>query len=384
MSHSSRNTSIILAVLFLVITILMMIPSYQLLAKPRQQSFDFYSSWIGGRAILNGQNPYGPEPTRLIQQGIYRKIIPPDEYQHGFALPAHTGLVLLPLMLLPFEWAILIWLGLQIPMFFAALLLGLQILEWPVSPRGLFGLALLTTLGFRYPLVAYSVGQITIFVMLCVTLSMWLFGRGHPTLAALALAGSTIRPDMALPALLLSLILTWRSPHRKHFLLTLAAVGGGLLLIPILFTGDIWPLTWLQQVTAYGNRNPFNTWPPGLLPTWAAALLAAGVLLWLMFYLRRVWLVPSARNLSLLTSAGILAGLLLLPQTGAYTLSLALIPALILLRYAPNRLKILIAAGLLTPWLWFWLDFERAIFLLIPLQFVAMQMLVSYSRRRYT
>lgn len=384
MSYQAKQTPLILAGLFIIITLLMMIPSYQLLAQPRGRSFDFYASWVGGRAMLSGQNPYGPEQTRQIQLGIYRQIIPPNQYQHGFALPAHTGLVLLPLMLLPFDWAILVWLGLQIPMFFAALLLGLHILDWPLSPRGLFGLALLTTLGYRYPLVAYSVGQMTIFVMLTLTLSAWLFGRGHPALAALALAGSTIRPDMALPALLLSVILTWRSPHRNRFWLALAAVSGGLLLIPILFTGDIWPLTWLQQVTAYGNRNPFNTWPPGLLPGWAALLLAIGLLLWLIFYLHRAWQTPSALRLSLLTSAGVLSGLLLLPQTGAYTLSLALIPSLILLRYAFGWLKVLIVVSLLTPWLYFWLDFERAIFLLIPLQFILIQILVSYFRNRYT
>ena len=49
------RTITIAAGLFVLVVLLMMLPSYQFLVKPRLQSFDLYSSWVGGRAVLAGQ-----------------------------------------------------------------------------------------------------------------------------------------------------------------------------------------------------------------------------------------------------------------------------------------------------------------------------------------
>ena len=70
----------------------------------------------------------------------------------------------------------------------------------------------------------------------------------------------------------MSIFLTWRSPHRNRFWLTLAAVGGGLLLIPMLFLDDVWPLTWLHRVTV-NTAISFLRKPRGrVLPTEPQAL----------------------------------------------------------------------------------------------------------------
>ena len=378
------TTSLILAGLFTFITLLMMLPSYQILVKPRGQAFDFYASWVGGRAVLAGQDPYGPEATRLIQLGIYKKIIPPEEYQHGFALPAHTTFILLPFILLPFSWSILLWLALQIPLLLVTLFLGLEVLNWSMRPVGLFLLAVLATLGFRYPLIAYSVGQMTIFVIFCMVLSVWLYQRGHPRWAALALICATVRPDLTATAILAAFILTRNSPRRREFLIAFLTMGAVLLLLPAIFVGDIWPLTWLNRIRAYGRENPFNIWPPELLSApWLSALLVVGLLAWLGRYALAAWRQPTPFNQALLGSAMILVGLLVLPQTGTYALTLALIPAVILMRYAETRwLRLFIAGSLLAPWLYFALDLGRVIFLLIPLQFILLQEIVNFTRQR--
>lgn len=377
MTHNMGwRSALVFIGLFTFSVALLMFPSYQLLVKPRGQSFDLYSTWVGGRAVLSGQNPYGPEPTRLIQLGIYKKLIPPPEYQHGFSLPAYITFVLLPFILLPFPCSVLLWISLQIPLFMLTLMIGLDVLDWSVGPFSLFLLAILTILGFRYPVIAYTVGQLTIFVLFCIVLSAWLYRHNHPRWAAVALAWATIRPDLSLAAILSALVLVKDSPRRNEFIATLLGTGVILVMLPTILVG-FWPLTWLKTIRAYGHGNPFVTWPPGLLPSpWLIGVLVIGVTVWTAYYLLFTWQKPTPFSQGLLVSAVVLWGLIILPQTGSYTLTIALIPALILLRHArPRWLRVMIAGSLLTPWLYFLLDQHLGglIFLLIPLQFILLQ-----------
>jgi hypothetical protein len=371
--------ALIALLLFMLTTILMLKPTLDLLIGPRGQSFDWLPIWAGGHAVLEGEDPYGPEVTRRIQLAVFRQVIPPEEYQHGFSNPAHLAFVLLPLMILPFSLSLLLWLSLQIPLFMVNLLLGLQLLKWPVRPLFLFLLTFLTLLGFRYPINVYVLGQLTFFVIFCMLLSLWLFQQGRPRWAAVALACATIRPDLSLLAILLSVLFLWGSPFRYPFFIALFLAGLVLALLPLFFIG-FWPLAWLEELQGYVN-NPFATWPPQLLPwTWLRLVLQAGLMAWIGYYLWRAWREPTPFSRSLLVSAALLASLLLLLQTGSYNLTLALVPALILIRYArPTWLKALITLSLLAPWFYFWLGpaFDRLIFLLIPGQFILFQFLVE-------
>ena len=335
--------------------------------------------------MLSGNNPYGPETTRIIQLGVFNKIIPPHQYQHGFPHPAHIAFILLPFVVLPFSWSILTWISLQIPLFMAALLLGFRILNWPVRPVFLFLFTLLALIGFRYPMNVYVLGQLIFFVLFCLLLAVWLYQNNHPRLSAVALACATIRPDLALLALILAFILTRHSPRRKEFIITLLVTGVILALAPALLIG-FWPLTWINALRSYGS-NPFATWPPELLPTLLAVVLLTGLIIWTGRYVILGWQNPVPLHLALMVSAVTLFGLIIFPQTGSYTLTFALVPAFILLYYAPSTwLKFIIAAGLLTPWIYFTLDkpFDRLIFLLIPLQFILLQEIVRIKTTETT
>jgi general stress protein CsbA len=373
-----RATPFLLVGLFIFSVALMMLPSYRLLVKPRGQSFDLFWVWVGGRFVLTGNNPYGPEATRAIQLGVFNEVIPPEQYQHGFPHPAYIAFVLLPFVILPFSWSVLLWISLQIPLFMIILLLGFDLLDWPIRPPLLFLLGFLTTFGFRYPINVYVLGQLTFFVIFCLLLSAWLFQRHYPRWAAVTLACATIRPDLSLPAILLALIFTRNSPSRNEFIVSLLITGLVFVLLPVPFIG-FWPLVWLNAIRTYGS-NPFATWPPGLLPSpWLVAALLAGVTIWAGRYVIWVWQKPTLLHQRLMVSAMVLFSLIVLPQTGSYILTLALIPALILLRYArPLWLRVIIASSLLMPWLYLMLGkhFETLIFLLIPLQFVLFQEVV--------
>lgn len=382
--HATQwKTQLILAVMFIGIVLLMTIPSYQLLVKPRGEAFDLFWIWAGGQAVLSGENPYGPETTRIIQLGVFKKIIPPEDYQHGFPHPAHITFVLFPFTAPPFFWSILFWVSLQIPLFMVTLLLGFNLLEWSVRPATLFGLAILTTLGFRYPINVYILGQLIFFVMFFALLSIWLYQHDHPRGAAIALALTTIRPDLSLLAILLAFMMVRNSAKRTEFIATLLVCGLISLLLPALFIG-FWPITWLTAIFSYGS-NPFATWPPELLPiSWLGLALTGLLALWLVRTLSLAWRKARAYHYALAISATTLFGLISLPQTGSYSLTIALIPALILMHYAVSSwLQALIAVSLLTPWLYFSLgqSFDRLIFLLIPLQFVIFQEIVVYQNR---
>lgn len=357
-----------------------MLASDQLLVKPRGQAFDLFWIWAGGRAVLAGQNPYSPEVTQIIQLGVFKKIIPPNEYQHGFPHPAHIAFILLPFIILPFSWSVTLWLSLQIPLYMVAFFIGCKILNYSIRPYLLFLLIILTILGFRFPINVYVLGQLTIFVIFCALLAIRLFQQGQPDWAAVALAGTTIRPDLALIAILLAFIFARNSTHRNKFVITLLSIGFVLAGLPMLFIG-FWPLTWLNAIGAYGH-NPFATWPPELLPNfWLKALLLLGLTIWLGYYLILAWRQPNNFHHSLLAGAAILFGAIVLPQTGSYSLTILVIPAIILWYYACSPwLRVIIALSLLLPWFYFALDgpFDRLIFLLIPGQFIVFQEAVRF------
>jgi len=360
-----------------------MLPSYQLLVRPRGGAFDWFWIWAGGRAILAGENPYGPETTRVIQLGVFGHIIPPDEYQHGFPQPAHIAFVLLPFIVFSFSSSVLLWVSLQIPLFMAIILLGFDLLKWSVRPLVLFLLIIFMTLGFRYPMNVYVLGQLIFFVLFCFILSAWLFQKGHPRWAAVALACATIRPDLALIAILLAFFLIWKSPRRNEFIIALAASGLVLAFLPAIFIG-FWPFTWINAILSYGH-NPFATWPPELLPSaWMRIVLRAAMTVWLARYIMLAWRKPTFYTQSMLVSAAVIFWLVILPQTGSYNLTFILIPALIFLRYTNLRwLQVIIVLSLLMPWVYLGLGvtyeiFDKLVFLLIPGQFVLFQETLRY------
>jgi hypothetical protein len=353
------------------------------IVAPGGKGFDFYWIWAGGRAVLAGQNPYGAEVTRLIQAEALRAVQPVAGYQFEFSYPASVAVALLPLLALPFQAAVLVWNTLQLPLLAGALAAGLVTLGQRVRPASWAGLLLLGFLGFRYPAMVYTLGQLTLFILFCGVLAAWLYRRGHVRLAAVALALTSIRPDIGLVLTILALCLTWRAPRRSEFRITLIGTAAGLALLPMIFIG-FWPAAWLPILQNYADLNPYIRWPLSGLGSaglgWLAAALCtawAGASLW------RAIRQPNPVNQRLAVSALVILAQLGLKQTGLYNLSYLLVPALILWSCARRPwLRGLILASLLLPWLYFGFAPAREVALLAaPLQFLILQMLVSLDLR---
>src|SRR5262245_57526620 len=63
---------------------------YNGLTRQQLGANDFYSRWIGARAlVLRGQNPYAAEVTQEIQIGMYGQLARPDQDQVAFAYPLY-------------------------------------------------------------------------------------------------------------------------------------------------------------------------------------------------------------------------------------------------------------------------------------------------------
>ena len=73
----------------------------------RLQHSDFYPLWNGARAVLSGENPYGPEVTVQNQIAAYGTTADAigEKNEQRFAYPVYATFPILPLALLSFRTA---------------------------------------------------------------------------------------------------------------------------------------------------------------------------------------------------------------------------------------------------------------------------------------
>lgn len=380
-----RSPNPILSIVVVVVLVLCTISflafgAYYLLVEPRGGAFDFYWLWQGGRAILAGQNPYGSSTTEAIQWGVFGTTLPTTQYQQVYAYPAYAAFVLLPFILVAFPLAVSVWIALQIPMFFLAMMLGMDVLGQRLSPVQAAALTVLAILGFRYPTIALVLGQVTIFVLVCMISSAWLYKAGHPTLAGVSLAVAGIRPDVALIGLfafvLFSRPLSSLTGLIKGFLATTLI----LVAMPIALIG-FWPTEWFLAISTFAT-NPYSTWPLAFLGSpYLIFFVLITLLAWLASYVIPALKSPSPRATSLAVSALILVALLIVKQTGPYNLTYSLVPAAILITLDPRRkFRILVASTMLLPWVYFTFNLSsgRSDLYLVPAQFVLIQEVASH------
>lgn len=365
----------VVVALLLVTVSALAIGFYYLLVEPRGGAFDFYWLWQGGRAILAGENPYGTSTTEAIQRGVFGTTLSTTQYQHVYPYPAYAAFVLFPFILVPFPLAVSVWLALQIPMFFLAMMLGMDVLGQRLSPVRAVALAVLAILGFRYPTIALVLGQVTILVLICMISSAWLYKTGHPILAGVSLAVAGIRPDVALIGLFAFVLFSRRLSALTDLIKGFLATTVILVAMPIGLIG-FWPVEWLSALSTYAT-NPNAVWPIASLGSPFLILFVVIILLaWLARYVIAALKAPSPRNTSLAISALILVSLLIVKQTGSYGLTYSLVPAAILITLDPRKkFRVLIASTLLLPWVYFVLHRSSGAIdlLLVPAQFVLLQ-----------
>jgi hypothetical protein len=224
-----------------------------------QVHFDFVALWSAGRALAQGLSPYNADAMAALQSpaGHHRDFFSPFYY------PLWTGLLFVPLGLLPLSGAAAIWQTLNQMMFLAALGSIAAGMNWrPSLP--ILGLMALSSLAFHPALVTFLNGQLSILMLflLAVIYGLMSMKGGNAIWMAVGalLALMMVKPQLALttmPAFLALLVLRRRWMAIMGFaLFAVIMAGASELLVPGWF-GD-WARDRAQQVVA--SRAAPSVW----------------------------------------------------------------------------------------------------------------------------
>jgi hypothetical protein len=296
---------------------------------------DFYPRWAGARlALFEGRNLYSVETTREMQLMLYGREIPPDRDQQGFAYPATLVPLLLPFWFIDdVEVATALWEGVSVVLMLLALLFARRV--WGSLPN--WGVALL--LVWYYPILMVFQAQITALPLASVSLALWAYTTRRDTLAGVAIAaGLGVKPELiVLPALVL---LAAALREQRWRLVSCTVITGGLVFVASLLVAGWWIPDWLDGVRRYAAYAQ-TSWALGtawtLSPLLALALVGGGVLA--LRYTR--WSVTAA------VAAAVPLGMLLIPQTLIWGLTMLLLPMALSWRAAGRW-------GVLALWLLGW------------------------------
>jgi len=334
--------------------------------RPRGNLSDLYPRWLGARELLlRGRDPYSPEVTREIQQGYYGRPLDParpgdPRDQQGFAYPVYVALYLAPTIHLPFEivrkgffWVLL---GLTL----ATIPLWLRVLRWS-APWWVEASLIVLTLGSVPVMQGLKLQQMTLFVVALLAVAMTFFASDRPIAAGVALALSTIKPQLVWLLLLWLTIWTladWRRRYRwaVSFLFTMA----------ILCAASEWYLPhWIprfvQAVRQYRGYNDAVSILDRLLPAhWGAIPRVLAVAATLHIGWRNRRFAEDTPAFAATVCLGLAVTVLVIPTYALYN-QVMLLPALLMLardrqllwrRNGVSRVLLgLTAVLLLWPWL---------------------------------
>lgn len=218
---------------------------------------DFYSRWRGAQVYWQeGLNPYSDAATLAIQEGIYGRPARPDEDPGPFAYPFYTVFLLVPLVPLTYSWASAVWLTLIQVALIGATLLALRLYRWQPS-LWLLALTVLWTLAFYHSARTIFLGQFAGPVYFLIVLCLWALHRRLDGLAGVALALSTVKPQMSF--LLIPALVLWAVLHRRWRFLAWAAGAMALLLLASFALEPGWLGDFVAQVARYPSYTALGS-----------------------------------------------------------------------------------------------------------------------------
>jgi len=282
---------------------------------------DFYPRWAGVRRLLSGSRDlYSQEAVRAIQVSLYGAPLPADRDQQAFAYPAQLAVLLIPFGLIPnVEIATAIWQGLSlILVLFALLLLR------PHAPGPIPLYVILAFVFWHYTLLMLFQGQITAIPFAAVVAGAVAFLQHRDFLAGVALSLGVVKPELAFLPIGALTVLSLR--EKRPCLLVGFLVGSLVLFGASLLIAGWWVPTWITSLGQYAVYAKV-VWPLGeswrLSPLLAVAFII-GVAAMLLTTPRSTWT---------LIGASVPAGMLLLPQTLTWGLTMLAVPLLLSWRH---------------------------------------------------
>ncbi|MFQ5575667.1 MAG: glycosyltransferase family 87 protein [Anaerolineae bacterium] len=286
---SSYRQWFIVAALVLLLMGAESVAMHRVYATRVQGTADFFTRWYGAtQLMLHHRNPYDRAIDLEMQQLMFGRLSRPDEDQVNFAYPLYTVYLFWPLAFVPYAWAQAIW---MVVLQFAllggtTLLFGLA--RWRVPPW-MFVVTLFWGLFFYSSTRAIMLGQFSIIVFLCLTVSLWGLVKGHNRLAGAVLSLTTVKPQMVFLIIPFMLLWAWRQ-KRWSFIIAFGLSMALLLASSIAWVPD-WPLRFYNNLSAYsgyvGFGSPLENLTARLAPgpdRWLNPVITvalAGLLVWL-------------------------------------------------------------------------------------------------------
>lgn len=286
----------------------------------------------------------------LIAWNPGRELLATGSVHADYPYPLWTVAAMLPFSVWEPPIAMTLWFACNLLMLSASLAILLTLFDWKISPALLGFLIPLSAL-FLPVLSSLWLGQLTIFSLFILVLTVWFFQREQWTWLGMALGLSFIKPQVMI--LLVGLILTWALYRRRWRVWTgFGAVMLLLVLISLPFVSNAGQLigggisrhlgTFLQWTsTIWGLALELGlSW---LAPAAVSSALAAW-LGWLCLPFLREERTPANRRLFLF-SAVVLVNLIILPYSWMHNLALLLLPAaycLSLILKISGRMRVLL------------------------------------------
>jgi hypothetical protein len=257
---------------------------------------DFLNSWSASHLLVTGGDPYSFDALNRLNA----QVAPERGITEPAWNPPWLVVTLAPLGLLPYEYAVRVWLLINIltlacvPLFIWRWLAGRDARRPPAW-------LVLVGLAFAGSLVQIAIGQITIVILLGILFCLAGLRSGHDGWAGAALVLSLSKPHLIY--LTLPLILIWAALHRRWrvWLGLIAATVLGLIIATLL--SPVWLGSYLNAL----GSNDFFVKLNATLGGFAKAVWGTDALRYLavltLFLLP--WLVRLSNRRGLLTGVNV-------------------------------------------------------------------------------
>jgi hypothetical protein len=208
---------------------------------------DFLAYWSAAHLFIYGDNPYDQTAMRALQQSTIPGIISPGDTVINAWNPPWLILIMSPLGALPYPLAFPIW------TFFNVLLLGLIIIiSWQMCghARSSSGILIAFVASYIYGgTISYlAIGQITVFVLLGIVLSVWWLDHQADFLAGAVLLLTLIKPQISY--FFLVIILIWVIKYRRWKVIEGLAIAVVTTLIIFWIFDPSWVKDYLMLITS--------------------------------------------------------------------------------------------------------------------------------------
>jgi hypothetical protein len=219
----------------------------------RWVGMDFAPFWVGVREMFHGVNPYSPEVLTKIQQVVYGgPALKSDPMM--FVYPAWMYILILPLSLLPFQWAAILYSGTLLwGMLNFLYLISLNLRSASFASH-IFWITWLILGSLPFLVISVTKGQLGYLGLLALFISRRIWDR-HPDKAGIILGLALIKPTVTVIPTLGYLL--W-ALFRKDWRFIAGFIGCMLiLLITSLLAVGNWIPAYLEMLAIKGGMPVF-------------------------------------------------------------------------------------------------------------------------------